>query len=89
MIPEWQMAAYERLQTEIVRSAVKDLRKAIRKSKRLGFVCDEQIKLEQWFLSAWGQLLSGDNGAYIIEKCRQTYKTDLRRRKGWRKNETR
>ena len=30
--------------------------------------------MERWFLSPWGQMLSGDNGAYIIEKCHKTYK---------------
>lgn len=74
MMPGWQMEFYERLRAEIVKSAVDDLRKAIRKSKRLGYACDEQIKLEKWFLSKWGQLLSGDNGEYIIEKCHETYK---------------
>ena len=68
------MAAYERLRTEIVRSAVTDLRNAIKKSIRLGYVCDEQKSLEAWFKSKWGQALSGDNGELIIEKCHQTYK---------------
>ena len=68
------MEAYERLRTEIIRSAVFDLRSAMKKSDRLGFVCDEQKNMERWFLSSWGQLLSGDTGEYIIEKCRQTYK---------------
>ena len=75
MIPTWQMEAYETLRTEVVKSAVRDLQKAMRKSDRLGCVCGEQRKLEQWFLSKWGQMLSGDNGKYIIEKCRKTYKS--------------
>ena len=74
MIPEWQMEAYERLRTEIVRSAVIDYKKALRKSDRMGCICDEQIKMERWFLSKWGQLLSGDHGEYMIEKCRKSYK---------------
>ena len=74
MIPGWQMEAYERLRTEIVRSAVNDYSKALRKSDRLGHVCEEQTKLEAWFLSKWGQLLSGDNGEYILERCQNTYK---------------
>lgn len=69
------MAAYERLRIEIVRSAVTDLKNALRKSERLGCVCDEQKRLEGWFKSAWGQLLCGDNGEYIIEKCHKTYRT--------------
>lgn len=72
MIPGWQMEAYERLRTEIVRSVVKDLERAVRKSERQGAVCDEQKALEKWLRSKWGQLLSGDNGEYIIERCRQT-----------------
>lgn len=74
MIPGWQMEAYERLRTEIVRVAVVDLKKALRKSDREGAVCNEQIAMERWFLSKWGQLLSGDNGKYIIERCHQSYK---------------
>lgn len=77
MIPTWQMDAYERLRTEIVRSAVKDLEKALRKSDRLGAVCSEQIRLERWFTSQWGQMLCGGNGEYILEKVRQNYKASV------------
>ena len=72
MMPGWQIEAYERLRTEIVRSAADDYKKALKKSDWLGEVCEEQEKLERWFLSPWGQALSGDNGEYIIEKCRKT-----------------
>ena len=75
MIPGWQIEGYERLRTQIVKSAVKDYENALRKSKRLGAACKEQRELERWFLSKWGQMLSGDNGEYIIEKCQATYKT--------------
>lgn len=81
MIPTWQLEAYERLRTEIVRSAVNDLKKAVRKSKREGAVCKEQRTMERWFLSEWGQMLSGDNGEYIIERCRKTYKAPCQRMK--------
>ena len=74
MVPGWEMEAYERLRIEIVKSVVKDLKKAMRKSDRLGFVCGEQKNLEKWFLSKWGQFLCGDKGEYIIEKCLKTYK---------------
>ena len=74
MIPDWQMEAYECLRAEIVKAAVFDYKKALRKSDRLGVVCGEQINLEKWFLSKWGQMLSGDNGEFIIEKCQKTYK---------------
>ena len=75
MIPEWQIEGYERLRTELVKLSVNDLKNALRKSDRLGVVCDEQRKMERWFLSRWGQMLTGDNGEYIIEKCKETYKT--------------
>lgn len=74
MIPGWQMEAYERLRTEIVALAVRDYKSALRKTERIGAVCIEQKNLEKWFLSKWGQLLSGDNGEYIIEKCHKNYK---------------
>lgn len=80
MIPGWQMAAYERLRTEIVRSVVKDLEDAVKKSKRQGAICEEQKRLEKWLLSQWGQLLSGDNGEYIIERCRRGGKQSTFRR---------
>ena len=82
----WEMAAYESLRTEILRSAVKDYQKALRKSNREGAMCDEQLKMEKWFLSKWGQALSGDSGEYIIEHCRKHYKksepTPARKRQG-------
>lgn len=74
MVPERQLEAYELLRTEIVRVAVFDYKKALRKSERLGYVCKEQEELEQWFVSRWGQALCGGNGEYIMNKCRETYK---------------
>lgn len=74
MVQGCQIDEYEALRTEIVRSAVMDLQRAMRKSDRLGFVCNEQIRLERWFLSKWGQALSGDNGEYIIEMCQKSYR---------------
>ena len=71
---EYRDVFYERLRTEIVRAAVTDYKRALRKSRRAGYVSDEQIQLEKWFLSKWGQLLSGYNGEYIIERCRRTYR---------------
>ena len=75
MMPGWQIAAYERLRIEIVKSAVKDLQKAMRKSDRFGCVCDKQKSLEEWFLSSWGQLLCENRGEYIVDRCRKTYKS--------------
>ena len=80
MVTPDELEFYDRLRIEIVRQAVIDLQWALRKSDRLGFECEEQIALEKWFLSSWGQLLSGDTGEYIIEKCRQNYKTNTTRK---------
>ena len=74
MVMSWELEFYERLRIEVVRQAVKDLLIALRKSDRLGYPCEEQISLEKWFLSSWGQMLCGDTGSYIIEKCHKTYK---------------
>jgi hypothetical protein len=70
-IPEWQMEGYERLRIEIVRAAVTDYKAALRRSAREGRKCDKEIALERFFLSGWGQALSGDNGQIIIDKCRE------------------
>ena len=70
---EWQIEAYERLRIEIVRQAAKELECAVKKSKRQGHMCDEQKNLEKWFRSKWGQFLCGDNGEYIIKKCRTAH----------------
>lgn len=75
MVPGWQMEAYERLRTEIVRRAVNDLKRALRKSKKDGAICNEQIAMERWFLSNWGQFLCENRGEYIIERCSRDYKT--------------
>lgn len=65
---------YMMLRAEVVKAAVDDLKKAMRKSDRLGHVCKEQETLEQWFLTPWGQALTDDNGEQIIARCRKTYK---------------
>ena len=76
MIPGWQMEAYERLRNEIVRQATNDLKRALRKSAREGAVCNEQIAMERWFLSPWGQMLCEDMGERIIELCHRNYKAN-------------
>ena len=68
------MEAYERLRTEIVRSAVVDYKKALRKSNREGVTCSKQIAMEWWFRSNWGQFLCENRGEYIIDRCRKDYK---------------
>ena len=64
---------YENLRVAIVSLAVKDLKNAMRRSERLGRKSDRQKALERWFLSEWGQALSGGNGEEIIKRCEKTY----------------
>lgn len=64
---------YENLRVAIVSLAVKDLKNAMRRSERMGRKCDRQKALERWFLSEWGQALSGGNGEEIIRRCDRTY----------------
>lgn len=57
---------YENVRFAIVQQAVKDYKRALRKKDRY------RIRyFEKWFRSGWGQLLSGNNGEYIIEQCRK------------------
>ncbi len=70
MVPTWQWEGYERLRVAIMKTAVQDYKIALKKSDREGRKCEKEIALERFFLSAWGQFLSGDNGKLIIEKCR-------------------
>ena len=73
-VPEWQYDFYLRLRQEILKVAVDDYKTAIRKSKRLGEKCTQEQALENFFLGEWGQLLSNDNGEYIVERCRKEHR---------------
>ena len=66
-----EIEGYERLRTVVVRQVVGEYRGALKKSARKGETCQEQGSLEKWFLSPWGQTLSGDNGKLIIELCKR------------------
>ena len=45
---------------------IKDYKKALKKKRY------SDIKyFERWFVSGWAQALSGGNGVYIIEQCKQ------------------
>lgn len=77
---------YERLRVAIIHQAIYDYKKALRKRN------DGSIKaLEHWFKSDWGEALSGNNGAYIIEKCRQCVgakpKREYAKKRGQKRNE--
>lgn len=57
--------SYGNVRLAIIQQAIEDYRRALRKNDY------RDIKaLERWFLSEWGEMLSGDNGAYIIEKVK-------------------
>jgi hypothetical protein len=70
-VPEWQLAGYENLRIEIIRQAVNDYMSALAVSQHNGEKCRKQIMLEKFFLSPWGQTLSGNVGEQIIEQCRR------------------
>lgn len=57
---------YENIRCAILRQAVKDYKKALRCGNRA-----EIKKLEKFFLGDWGEFLSINNGAQIIEKVRK------------------
>lgn len=60
------MKGYERVQFAIVTQAIKDYKIALKRKNKA-----QISELEQWFLSAYGQALSGNNGEFIIKKCRE------------------
>ena len=60
------MTGYERVQLAIVTQAIKDYKIALKRKNKA-----QIIELEQWFLSPYGQKLSGNNGEYVIKKCRE------------------
>lgn len=56
----------ENVRAAILRQAVSDYKAALR--KRNGGAINA---LERFFMSEWGQMLSGGRGSYIIERCRK------------------
>ena len=57
---------YEHLRTAIIYQAVQDYKTALKKNNY-----GQISALERFFRSEWGQLLSYDNGEYIISECRK------------------
>lgn len=57
---------YGNVRIGIIKQAIDDYRRALRKGNLYKIEA-----LERWFLSEWGEMLSGYNGAYIIEKVRK------------------
>lgn len=61
----------ETLAVAIVTQAAKDYRKELQKSKRQGRKTGGAFKLEKWFRSEYGQLLTLGKGEYIIEQIQK------------------
>ena len=57
---------YELIRVAILRQAVSDYKAAVRKLEYR-----QMARLEHFFLSDWGQLLSYDHGEYIIDHCKR------------------
>ena len=60
------MDGYDALKVAIIRRAVSDYNISLRKNDLF-----HQKKLEKFFLSEWGQMLSDNYGEYIIEQCKK------------------
>lgn len=57
---------YENVRVAIIKQAIDDYKRALCEDAK-----GKIATLEKWFLSEWGEMLSGYNGAYIIEKVRK------------------
>lgn len=60
---------YERLFIHVIKQAVNDYKRALRKNDNY-----TMATIEKFFLSDWGQWLSYGYGEYIIEKCKKSVK---------------
>ena len=56
---------YDNVRIAILTQAIKDYKRALKRKSTFSVRA-----YERWFLSAWGEMLSGGNGAYIIEKTK-------------------
>ena len=68
---------YANLQIGIIQQAITDYKRALRQGYE-----GKARALERWFLSSWGEMLSGGNGIYIIEQVRK----EVRRKNGKKQN---
>lgn len=63
------------LRIGIIKEASSKHRRLLKRRERYPVkdrLLDDQIKdIERFFRSSWGEMLSGDNGDYIIEKDRE------------------
>lgn len=73
------------LRIGIIHQMAKQHQKLLRKkakSREKDKLLDDQIKdVERFFLSPWGQLLSGNCGEYIIKKDREVVREEMERRR--------
>ena len=60
------MNGYDKLAVAILQQSVKDYQTALKKrdSDRIAY-------FEKWFMDDWAQLLSGDMGEAIINRCKK------------------
>lgn len=61
----------ENLRVAILQQAVKDYIDALRYNEGA-----QAYRLEQFFTSEWGELLSNNHGDFIISECRKRAKRD-------------
>ena len=60
---------YTNVRVGILQRAIKDYKRALRREDK-----GTEKHLERWFLSEWGQFLSGNTGEKIIIKARKEVK---------------
>lgn len=74
-----QETAYEYLRFGILKQAVVDYKKALKRrdSGKSPTAIYSVKALEIFFLSSWGQFLSNNNGKYIIEKVNQEHEKEI------------
>lgn len=65
-VKQGETDGYANTRYAIIKQAIDDYKWALRRNAPC-----EISYLERFFLSEWGEFLSGNNGAYIIEKVKQ------------------
>lgn len=62
--PNTDLSGFDALRVEILRHVIRDYNAALKHGNE-----HSQRRLEAWFRSPWGQLISGDQGDEIIKTC--------------------
>ena len=60
---------YGNVRIAIIKQAIDDYKRALRKGDEYKITA-----LERWFVDEWGEMLSGNNGVYIIQQVRKELK---------------